>query len=392
MNDTGPISHVVDYTESIENSAEPHTKGADTMKSITKFVGLDVSKEKIAVAVADEGRGEPRFIGMFPHTVEAVRNLVRQLDGEGVKLEFCYEAGPTGYGLYRLLHAMDVSCTVVAPSLIPKRQGDRVKTDKRDALRLAQLFRAGELVPVFVPSEEDESLRDLVRAREDALEDRLRAKQRLSKFLLRHDRRPTKPMKTWSSTYRRWLDSLKWTDRREQMVFQEYLHQLDEIEGRLKRLEAAIHREATESERAPVIQALQTLRGVAEITAISLVAEIGDFRRFRNPKQLMAYAGLVPREYSSGSSRWQGRITKAGNSHLRRTLGEAAWSYRHRPAVKRAIKKRQEGQSTNTRYSVAGTGQIAPKVYENGLPREKPQCSCYRGGERITGVHMGHCM
>ncbi|CAM3782213.1 Mobile element protein [Alicyclobacillus pomorum] len=143
------------------------------MKSITKFVGLDVSKEKIAVAVADEGRGEPRFIGMFPHTVEAVRNLVRQLDGEGVKLEFCYEAGPTGYGLYRLLHAMDVSCTVVAPSLIPKRQGDRVKTDKRDALRLAQLFRAGELVPVFVPSEEDESLRDLVRAREDALEDKL---------------------------------------------------------------------------------------------------------------------------------------------------------------------------------------------------------------------------
>lgn len=315
------------------------------MKIITKFVGLDVSKEKIAVAVADEGRKDPRFVGMIPHTVEAIRNLVRQLDDEGVRLEFCYEAGPTGYGLYRLLRAMDLACTVVAPSLIPIRQGDRVKTDKRDALRLAQLFRAGELTSVFVPSEENESLRDLVRAREDAVEDRTRARHRLSKFLLRHDRRPQTKLRAWGSMYRRWLDGLRWTDRREQVVFQEYLHHLQEIDGRISRLEAAIHLEATESERAPVIQALQTLRGVAEVVATSLVAEIGEFKRFRNPKQLMAYAGLVPREYSSGSSRWQGKITKAGNSHLRRVLGEAAWCYRYKPAVKRAIKKRQEGQS-----------------------------------------------
>jgi transposase len=315
------------------------------MNIITKFVGLDVSKEKIAVAVADEGRKDPRFVGMIPHTVEAIRNLVRQLDDEGVRLEFCYEAGPTGYGLYRLLHAMDLPCTVVAPSLIPIRQGDRVKTDKRDALRLAQLFRAGELTSVFVPSEENESLRDLVRAREDAVEDRTRARHRLSKFLLRHDRRPQTKLRAWGSMYQRWLDGLRWTDRREQVVFQEYLHHLQEIDGRISRLEAAIHLEATESERAPVIQALQTLRGVAEVVATSLVAEIGEFKRFRNPKQLMAYAGLVPREYSSGSSRWQGKITKAGNSHLRRVLGEAAWCYRYKPAVKRAIKKRQEGQS-----------------------------------------------
>jgi transposase len=315
------------------------------MKIITKFVGLDVSKEKIAVAVADEGRKDPRFVGMIPHTVEAIRHLVRQLDDEGVRLEFCYEAGPTGYGLYRLLHAMDLPCTVVAPSLIPIRQGDRVKTDKRDALRLAQLFRAGELTSVFVPSEENESLRDLVRAREDAVEDRTRARHRLSKFLLRHDRRPQTKLRAWGSMYQRWLDGLRWTDRREQVVFQEYLHHLQEIDGRISRLEAAIHLEATESERAPVIQALQTLRGVAEVVATSLVAEIGEFKRFRNPKQLMAYAGLVPREYSSGSSRWQGKITKAGNSHLRRVLGEAAWCYRYKPAVKRAIKKRQEGQS-----------------------------------------------
>ena len=188
-------------------------------------------------------------------------------------------------------------------------------------------------------------IRDLVRAREDAVEDRMRARNRISKFLLRHNRHPKTRLRAWGSMHRRWLDSLQWTDRREQVVFQEYLHHLDEIEGRLKRLDAAIHLEATESERAPVIRALQTLRGVAEVTATSLVAEIGEFRRFRNPKQLMAYAGLVPREYSSGSSRWQGSITKAGNSHLRRVLGEAAWSYRYKPALKRAIKKRQEGQS-----------------------------------------------
>lgn len=315
------------------------------MKDCTKFVGLDVSKDTIAVGVADEGRGQPRFVGMFPNSVESVRSLVRHLSEDGVHLEFCYEAGPTGYGLYRLLCAMELSCTVVAPTLIPVRQGDRVKTDRRDALRLAQLLRAGELVPVFVPNEDNESLRDLVRAREDALEDRLRARHRLSKFLLRHDRRPKTRVRVWGAMHRRWLDSLRWSDRREQVVFQEYLHHIDEIEGRLSRLEAAIHLEATESERAPVIQALQTLRGVAEVVATSLVAEVGEFQRFRNPAQLMAYAGLVPREYSSGATRRQGGITKTGNAHLRRVLGEAAWCYRYKPAVKRAIKKRQEGQS-----------------------------------------------
>ena len=210
---------------------------------------------------------------------------------------------------------------------------------------MAQLFRAGELVAVFVPSEENESLRDLVRAREDAVEDRTRARHRISKFILRHNRRPETKLRAWGAMYRRWLDSLKWSDRREQVVYQEYLHHLDEIEGRLKRLEDAIHVEATESERVPVIQALQTLKGVAEVIATSLVAEIGEFRRFRNPKQLMAYAGVVPSESSSGVSRKQGRITKSGNAHLRRVLGEAAWCYRYRPAIKGKIRKRQEGQS-----------------------------------------------
>lgn len=315
------------------------------MKGITKYVGLDVSKETIAVAVAEEGRAEPRFLGMIPHTVEAVRQLVARLAAPDVTLDFCYEAGPTGYGLYRLLTAMDRPCTVVAPSLIPVRHGDRVKTDRRDALRLAALYRAGELVAVFVPDAANEALRDLVRAREDAVEDRTRVRHQVAKFLLRHDRRPTTKLRAWGARHRRWLDGLQWPDRRERVVFQESLHHLDEIEGRIARLDAAIHQEALDHERAPVIQALQTLKGVAEVIATSLVAEVGAFRRFDNPRQLMGYAGLVPSEYSTGMSRKQGRITKAGNAHLRRVLGEAAWSYRYRPAIKGKIRKRQQGQS-----------------------------------------------
>lgn len=314
------------------------------MNHITKFVGLDVAKESIAVGVADSGRGTPRYFGSIPNTVEAVRKLIERL-GKDVHLEVCYEAGPTGYGLYRLLRAMDISCMVVAPSLIPVRQGDRVKTDRRDALRLAQLLRSGELTPVWVPDEDDEALRDLVRAREDAKEDLLRAQHRLSKFLLRYNCQPPKGVRNWSKKHRTWLDTLKWEHRAHQSVFQEYLHHLMEIEGRIKRLEDAIHEQATNSPHAPVIQALQTLRGVKEVTAVTLVAEVGKFSRFRNPKQLMAYAGLVPREYSSGNSRWQGGITKTGNAHVRWIVTESAWSYRYKPAVKGDIRRRQEGQS-----------------------------------------------
>lgn len=314
------------------------------MKDNTKFVGLDVSKEIIAVAVANGGREAPRFIGTIPNTPEAVRKLIRQL-GEVTRLEVCYEAGPTGYGLYRQLKGMGVSCMVIASSLIPSRPGDRVKTDRRDALRLAQLLRSGELTPVWVPDEEDEALRDLVRAREDGKEDQLRARHRLLKFLLRYGLYPPKGTKNWTAKHRQWLDSLHFENRALQTVFQEYLHQLDEISERIKRLEREIHTQATESIHAPVIQALQTLRGVAEITATTLVAEVGQFSRFRNPRQLMAYAGLVPKEYSSGASRWQGGITKTGNAHVRRVLIESAWSYRYKPALKGDIRRRQQGQS-----------------------------------------------
>ena len=314
------------------------------MQNTTKYVGLDVSKEMIAVAVADSGRGAPRSLGNIENTPQAIRKLMKKI-GDNADLEVCYEAGPTGYGIYRQLKEMGISCIVVAPSLIPKRQGDRVKTDRRDALRLAQLLRSGELTAVWVPGEDDEALRDLVRARQDTKEDLLRARHRLSKFLLRNGLCAPTGVRNWSTKHQQWLGTLKWEHRAQQITFQEYSHQIDEIKERIKRLEQEMHDQATESSHAPVIQALQTLRGVAEVTAITLVAEVGKFSRFRSPKQLMAYAGLVPREYSSGSSRWQGGISKTGNTHVRFAVVESAWSYRYKPALKGELRKRQEGQS-----------------------------------------------
>src|SRR5690606_8445846 len=232
----------------------------------------------------------------------------------------------------------------IAPSLIPKKPGERIKTDRRDSIRLAQLYRAGELTPIYVPTEDDEALRDLVRAREDAKEDELRAKHRLTKFLLRYNIHPPKGVRKWTHKYREWLNTLKFERSTLTVVFQEYLHHLQEIEQRVKRLEDEIQVQATESVHAPIIQALQALRGVALITATSLAAEIGSFERFYTPTKFMSYLGLIPSENSSGDARRQGKITKTGNRHVRRLLIEAAWSYRHQPAIKGDLKRRQEGQ------------------------------------------------
>lgn len=314
------------------------------MKDNTKFVGLDVSKDKIAVAIAEEGREKPRYYGMISNNPESIRRLVKKL-GDTANLQVCYEAGVTGYGLYRLFLRLGIECAVIAPGLIPQRPGDRVKTDKRDAVRLAQLFRAGELTSIYVPTEEDEALRDLVRAREDMKEDELRAKHRITKLLIRYGINPPEEVgKNWSYKYREWIHKLTFKHSALSVAFQEYLQTLNEIEERLKRLDKELENQGTEGVHAPMIQAFQCLRGVALITATSLVAEIGSFRRFKSPKQLMAYAGLVPSESSSGDIRRQGKITKTGNHHVRRLLIESSWSYRYQPAVKGKLKKRQEGQ------------------------------------------------
>jgi transposase len=314
------------------------------MRISTKYVGLDVSKSKIVIAIADEGRSEARYWGTILHTKEAVRKLFTQLQStEDISLEVCYEAGPTGYVLYRWLLEMGISCTVVAPSLIPQRPGDHIKTDKRDAIRLAQLFRAGELVSVYVPTPEDEALRDLVRAREDAKEDLNRHKQRLGKFLLRCQLSDPKGSKPWTHAYEEWLDTVKFADDNQRLAFQEYRQSIWETKERINRYDKQIEQAAKTSTQATLIEALQALRGVAVLTATTLVAEIGDISRFPHPKFLMGYSGLIPSESSTGDSRWQGKITRAGNTHLRRVLVESAWSYRHSPAIKRKMRERIQG-------------------------------------------------
>jgi transposase len=307
------------------------------------YVGLDVHKEGIVVAVAEGGlRGEVRDYGRIANTVTALQRLVRKLDHQEVQLRFCYEAGPCGYGIQRQLSAAGHDCIVVAPSLIPKRPGDRIKTDRRDASSLAKLHRAGELTAVWVPEPGHEAIRDLVRARLDAVRALRRARQQLSGFLLRqgcHYRRPA-----WTKLHRRWLAGLRFAQTTHHIVLEDYIEAVEAAKARRDRLTAQIEAMLPDWALAPVVAALQTMRGMALVNAATLIAELGDLSRFGNPRQLMAYLGLVPSEQSSGASVKRGGITKAGNSAARRLLIEAAWTYRFPARLSRELLLRQEGQ------------------------------------------------
>ena len=309
-----------------------------------RFVGLDVHAATIAVAVA-EPHGEVRALGVIPHTPDAVRRLVRRL-GPPATLRCCYEAGPTGYALYWQLVALGAHCDVIAPTLVPVKAGDRVKTDRRDAEKLARCYRAGDLTPVWVPDAAHEALRDLVRAREAVKKDQLRARHRLGKFLLRQGRqRPATLKQPWTAGHLDWIRSLQFEHAAQQVVLVEYLHEVEHVAERLVRLETAIVAAIADVPPAmgALIQALQALRGVATVTAVTIVAEAGDLTRFARARALMAYGGLVPSERTSGSHRRQGGITKTGNAHLRRVLGEAAWAYRFAPAVRAPLRARHAG-------------------------------------------------
>jgi transposase len=310
-----------------------------------KYVGLDVHRATIAVAVAEEGRGEVRPYGTIRNTPEAVAKLVQAL-GPAERLACCYEAGPCGYGLQRQLTGLGAACAVVAPSLIPTRPGDRVKTDRRDAAKLARLLRAGELTAVWVPDAEHEALRDLSRAREAARDDRHRARQRLAKLLLRLGVAEPSGTKRWTRAYHAWLGGLTLAQPLQQVVLADAIEAVEAGTRRLQKLEGEVKQAATTGRHAPLIAALQALRGVGAVTAVALVAELGDLGRFPTPRPLMAYLGLVPSEHSSGASRRRGRITRAGNSHVRHVLVQAAWHYRHAPKLTRALAKRQDGQPT----------------------------------------------
>jgi transposase len=306
---------------------------------------LDVHKATIAVAVADEGRDEPRWYGTIKNTPEAVAKLVKKL-GSVEQVVCCYEAGPCGYGLQRQVTGLGARCEVVAPSLIPTKPGERIKTDRRDALKLARLLRSGELTAIWVPDVAHEALRDLSRARETARDALHQARQQVSKLLLRLGIAEPGGMKRWTQRYRSWLGEVTLEQVHQQVVLVDAIETVDAATARLKRLEAKVKEAATTGPLAGLIAALQSLRGVGVITAVTLVAELGDLGRFPTPRPLMAYLGLVPSEHSSGGSQRRGRITKAGNSHARHVLVQAAWHYRHPPKLTATLKKRQVGQPT----------------------------------------------
>jgi transposase len=303
--------------------------------STIRFVGLDVHADTIAVAVA-EVNGEVRPIGMIPNRLESIRKLVQKL-GPAKDLRFCYEAGPTGYVLYWQLTGLGAVCAVVAPTLVPVKAGDRVKTDRRDAEKLARCYRAGDLTPVWVPTPAHEAVRDLVRAREDAREDQQRARQRLGKFLLRHGWKPPEDIKkNWTNKHMDWVKrQVRFEQPASQAAFLDYVHEVEHAADRLQRMEKAIDDAiaAAPAEIQEVVQALQALRGVGKIVAASVVAEVGSLSRFAKPRQLMSYSGLVSSEHSSGNRIQRGGITKTGNAHLRRVIVEAAWAYQHKPWI-----------------------------------------------------------
>lgn len=308
-----------------------------------RYVGLDVHAESISIAVADEGQAGTTWIGKFTYDEGRILKALRKL-GKPETLRVAYEAGPTGYGLYRTLMKAGIECHVVAPTLIPVKAGDRVKTDRRDAEKLARCLRSGDLTDAWVPTEETEAMRDLVRAREAATRDQLRARQRVSKFLLRHGvRRPADMKKRWTIRHMAWLRQQKFSNEAQQAAFDDYVSEVEHADARLVGLEQRIDSlvPSLPEHTQAVIAALQSMRGVAQLTALTLVMEVERFGRFERPSQLMSYVGVVPSEDSSGDRNRRGHITKAGNAHIRRVLVESAWHARHKPAISYNLKRRQ---------------------------------------------------
>jgi len=312
------------------------------MDKFITYVGLDVHKDTIVIAIAESGkRGEVREYGKIPNTPAALKTAAAKLARGGSELRFCYEAGPCGSGIQRQLAACGHECVVVAPSLIPRRPGDRIKTDRRDAINLAKLHRAGELTAVWVPDQAHEAIRDLVRARLAAVRTLRQARQQLSGFLLRHGHHYHRP--AWTQMHRRWLAGLRFEQPVHHIVLEDCIAAVEAATARRDRLQAYIEAAVPDWSLAPVVRALQALRGMALVVAATLVAELGDITRFANPRQLMSYLGLVPSEHSTGRTRRQGGITKAGNGAARRMLIEAAWSYRFPARISRELLSRQEG-------------------------------------------------
>jgi len=321
------------------------------------FVAFDSAKEKHAVAIADDGRdGEVRYLGEIDNSPDAVKKLVTKLSRQYERLHFCYEAGPTGYGLHRQLTDLGHVCDVVAPTMIPKRSGDRVKTNRRDSVTLVKLLRAGELRAIWVPDTVHEAVRDLTRAREVAMIDLKKKRQQLLSFLLRHSR-IFPGGKNWTKMHERWLAKQTFNHPAQQIVFQDQLEVINAAQVRLAALEQQMREIVSTWTMAPVVAAYQALRGVSFLVAVTFVAEVGDVRRFATPQQLMAFLGLVPSERTTGDTVRRGSITKTGNHRARRVLIEGAWTYRFSARVGETLRARLKDLPLNIR-NIAWKAQV----------------------------------
>jgi transposase len=305
---------------------------------------MDVHKESIVIAVAREGREPAETWKTIPNDGVRLRKALRTLVKENEVLRVCYEAGPTGFGLCRRLREAGIECLVVAPSLVPGKPGDRVKTDRRDARKLAHFLRSGDLTEVHVPEAAVEAIRDLERARDDAKCAERVVRHQLSKFLLRQDRRWEGP--TWTQKHQDWIRTQQFAYPAQQRVLEDYLKTVEDLAERVARLTAAMEEFVQDTVLAPLVKALQAFRGVSLVSAVTIAAEVGDLRRFATPGQFMSYVGLVPSEDSTGQRRRQGRITRCGNGHLRRILVETAWHYRHVPVMSKELRRRNQGVAT----------------------------------------------
>jgi transposase len=314
------------------------------MTASVVYVGMDVHKESIVIAVAREGREPAETWKTIPNDGVRLRKALRTLVKENEVLRVCYEAGPTGFGLCRGLREAGIECLVVAPSLVPGKPGDRVKTDRRDARKLAHFLRSGDLTEVHVPEAAVEAIRDLERARDDAKCAERVARHQLSKFLLRQDRRWEGA--TWTQKHQDWIRTQQFAYPAQQRVLEDYLKTVEDLAERVARLTAAMEELVQDTVLAPLVKALQAFRGVSLVSAVTIAAEVGDLRRFATAGQFMSYVGLVPSEDSTGQRRRQGRITRCGNGHLRRIVVEAAWHYRHVPVMSKELRRRNQGVAT----------------------------------------------
>lgn len=313
------------------------------MKDVITYVGIDAHKKDLYVAMLI-GHATTPLVWTIDNQPQALTRLVRKLERDAPgPVHCCYEAGPCGYALQRQLTRGRVSCQVIAPALIPRKPGERIKTDRRDARKLAELFRAGLLTEVHPPTPADEAARDLVRARDDAREDLQRCRHRLAKLVLRRGLHYAG--RAWTAAYRTWLRTLTWEHAAEQHVVEDYLLAVDQVEARLGELDRRLAALAQTPPYQEPVAWLRCFRGIDTLTAITILAELHDFRRFPSARALMAYLGLVPGEHSSGERTRRGRITKTGNTLVRRVLVEAAWHYQHRPGVGLTLKRRREGQA-----------------------------------------------